>query len=83
MTTETKTPACLGAATCAHFRGTYHDGETATIQHGENPEQQRTALVGVFPLGLCTDGHDVALERWAHEVMELNGCEPADPEGED
>ena len=71
---ETLAP-CLGDATCEHFRGVHRDETVATLQHGDTGES-RSFDVGEFPDGLCENGHDVTLERWVHEVMAANGCEP-------
>lgn len=68
---------CLGDSTCEHFSGERF-GTFAVIQHGDNPEHQRTFTAGEYPEGLCPEGHDVSLERWLHGVMAAVGCEPAD-----
>ena len=68
---------CLGDATCEHFLAVSSKPSAAVIQHGDNPEHRHSFKPGYFPDGLCSDGHDVTLEHWIHEVMDREGCVPA------
>lgn len=82
-------PACAGNDICQHWqmaRMTGFMAETLSallggvqathITHYKGDAQHRTFLSNEHPDGLCADGHDVALERWVHEVMVAEGCRP-------
>ena len=70
MKTIDTRPPCLGEQICAHWRGERLGGlcSRTKLTHGDNLEHSRIFEAGVMLEGVCAKGHDIALERWIHEV---------------